>query len=163
MNYYGNDNVSIGRVTGQGSISKDFLINHADQINKQEKEFVDPASNKSTKKLSKGPKQVTVVSPNFDAPVRYTGDTPLLKEGDKLEETGEVGINIFRLSDPEHLKQYQNICDNIAKDIYVLSKEDLQWDPEVKNWIVFIRYIKRILAVNPKLEKKWNPHTGQVE
>jgi hypothetical protein len=160
MNYYRDDAVNIGRVVGHTEVSKDFLLSHAEQEESSRRVFVDPASKKAVKTKEK---QTTVVSPNFDAPIRYTGDTPLLKSTDKLEETGEVGINIFTLADPIQLKQYQNICDNIAKDLYILSKEDLQWDPDAKNWIVFIRYIKRIYTADPNIQKQWNPKTGQVE
>ena len=74
---------------------------------------------------------------------------PDLKSDDAVQPTIVVDakVHVFDLSDPEALEVYQFIWDQVAKGRFVQPVENREYDPDTKNWRVFIRYGVRWLEM----------------
>lgn len=90
---------------------------------------------------------------------------PLLKKDEinKLRQTFDVRVEIFNLSNKEELNRYNIVWDGIAKGIYVLSKEDMQWIPEEKNWRVFLRYAIVVAEAPSLMRERINLENGDLK
>jgi hypothetical protein len=82
-----------------------------------------------------------VVLPGVDG-VPFRGRIPDLKDTDaKQPEIGyETFVEILDLSKPEDLKHYEDIWQLISNQYALLSSEEKHYDPDRKNWRVFIRW-----------------------
>ena len=58
------------------------------------------------------------------------------------------------LSDEKHLKQYQDIWDQISKGKYVFSAEERKYDQSIQNWRIFIRYAQYFVQMPDEKEEK---------
>ncbi len=96
-----------------------------------------------------------IVMPGFEGrPFRGRSIPDLVKGGKAPVERNYAKIRILDLSDPKALEEYQSICDLIAKGWCALSREEVQWVEEKKNWVVLIRYIEKYAEMEGELEQR---------
>ena len=91
------------------------------------------------------------VFPGYDG-VPFRGAVPTLKDNDPIQpDTSgrQVLIECLNLAEPEHQSRYQDICQLIGNGFAELSYEERQYDPDVKNWRVLIRWMLKY-AYMPK-------------
>jgi hypothetical protein len=100
------------------------------------------------------------ISPEVHFPgwqgVPYRGVPGMFREGDpqaiQPRQGVETFVDIFDLSKPEDKEEYDRVIQVIANGHGVLSKEDLRYDEQLKNWRVFIRW-GLYFAYNPQETK----------
>ena len=78
----------------------------------------------------------------------YRGNSvPMIREGVE-KETPKIGhkyhIEILDLSKEKHLERYTQICQICANGFGTISFEDRQYDKQMKNWRVLLRWAERI-------------------
>ena len=94
---------------------------------------------------SKAKEQLKVIpSPGFEGlPFRGLTIPDLVKDGPQPIEVLDAKVRIFDLSDPIQLAESEAIYDKIAKGLFLLSREEMEWVPENKNWMLFLRFLPR--------------------
>lgn len=82
------------------------------------------------------------VFPGYEG-MPFRGTVPLLKANDpvKPEQGRQVRVECLDLSDSKQLQHYQDICQVIGNGFAELSYEERQYDTEIKNWRVLIRFM----------------------
>ena len=74
----------------------------------------------------------------------FRGKIPDLREDDPDYKQPQIGseahVTVYDLSNPEHLEHYQKVWQLIANGTAMLSAEERVYDPEIKNWRVFMRW-----------------------
>lgn len=95
-----------------------------------------------------------IVFPGHEGAPFRGQQVPNLKSEDQLVEVWDARVEIFDLSQPEHMEEYRRICDNIAKGWYILSYEKQEFIPDKRTWLVLIRYIERYAEQPGYLEER---------
>ncbi len=72
----------------------------------------------------------------------FRGDVPFLKEDDAEQpETGyEVRVDIFEMKIDEDREYYSDVWQLASTGFAVISSEEKVYDPDVKNWRIFLRW-----------------------
>jgi hypothetical protein len=74
----------------------------------------------------------------------YRGRSPFLREDDpehvQPREAFQVHVQIFDLSVEEDLKYYSEVWQTVANGLAFISADERQYDPDKKNWRVFLRW-----------------------
>ena len=69
---------------------------------------------------------------------------PTLKRTDPERQQPQLvrdaRIKVFNLSEPADVAEYEQIWDQVAKGLAVISVEERQYDKTIKNWRVFLRW-----------------------
>ena len=76
----------------------------------------------------------------------FKGPAPDLKEDDPHYVQPQVGMKVhvetLDLSKPKELKKYRELCQTVGNGYAQISKEDMRYDEDTKNWRVFIRWLE---------------------
>lgn len=82
----------------------------------------------------------------------FRGAVPNLKhdESQRLQpQTGAiVRVDVLNLANDEDKDEFAKIGQLVANGYAIVSKEEIQYDPDIKNWRVFIRWAE-LYAYNP--------------
>lgn len=74
----------------------------------------------------------------------FRGEVPDLKEDDPEHKQPQVGakahVAIYDLSDVKQLSQYEKVMQLCAQRFAAVSAEERVYDPESKNWRIFLRW-----------------------
>lgn len=81
--------------------------------------------------------------PGVDGVPFRSRNPPALKQNERSVEVCDVKIKVLDLSIEDDLKEYQRICDLVAKGLYYLSREEIMPNSEKNNWMVLVRYMER--------------------
>lgn len=93
--------------------------------------------------------------PGYEGIPFRSQELPLIRtKQERPEEVWDAKIAILNLSVEADLKEYENICDMVAKGYYIISKELIEYDADIKNWRVFIRYLERFAERPGELQKR---------
>ena len=89
--------------------------------------------------------------------IPFRGDVvPNIKNEDNRQpvEVNDAKIRIFDLSDPEQLKEYERVFDMVAKGIWYVSMENVQYDPIKQTWKILLRYVEQYMEMPGELERR---------
>ena len=74
----------------------------------------------------------------------FRGDIPDLREDDPEHKQPKIGyethVTVYDLSNPEHLDHYEKVWQMAANSTVIISAEERTYDPDTKNWRVFLRW-----------------------
>lgn len=99
-------------------------------------------------------KLLDVTGGHIDAPsvfpgsdgLPFKGPIPNLKHDDPGHKQPQVGMKVhvetLDLSKPAQMKRYRDICQAVGNGYEQLSKEDMRYDENKKNWRVFVRWLE---------------------
>ncbi len=83
------------------------------------------------------------VLPGHDG-LPFRGSVPFLKEDDPEQRQPTVSyephIWVLDLSKPEDLEDYRSVYQLVTNGMAVISAEEREYDPDIKNWRVFFRW-----------------------
>jgi hypothetical protein len=90
-----------------------------------------------------GTQSLELVFPGHDG-LPFRGSVPQLKEDDSTEKRPQVGtqlyVDVLDLSKPDDLLHYRDVCQMVANGYAQVSYEDRQYDEDVKNWRILLRW-----------------------
>ena len=93
------------------------------------------------------------VMPGIDG-LPFRGPIPNLRETDPDHLRPQVGYeahaDILDLSIREDLQYYRDVFQVIAHGYAIMGAEDRQYDPEKKNWRVFLRWYEQFTHMKPR-------------
>jgi hypothetical protein len=85
------------------------------------------------------------VLPGYEG-VPFRGPIPNVKESDPFYRQPQIGskvhIEILDLSNDEHLERYSKVSQMVANGFAKMSQERIEYDPDKKNWRVFVRWLE---------------------
>jgi len=82
------------------------------------------------------------ILPGFDG-LPFRGRVPNLKETDRVQPqvAAQVHVHVLDLSKSEDMKLYRKICQVVGNGMGQISFEKHEYDEDIKNWRVFIRWM----------------------
>lgn len=91
------------------------------------------------------------VLPGYEG-VPFRGPIPNLKDTDPYHKqpqvSAKVHIEILDLTKPDHLERYEKVSQMVANGFAKMSQERIEYDPDKKNWRVFVRWLE-LFAYDP--------------
>lgn len=110
--------------------------------------------------------QEPAILPGFNG-VPFRGDVPMLRDGDpetrQPQMAMQLHVRVFNLADPKDMEYYEKIWQLIANGFALKSSEEKVYDPESKNWRVFMRWAMQFSYVETKEAKaEGAPANGKV-
>lgn len=131
---------------GQGSNNENNPLHGIDSV------LLDPSA---------GQRNNPPVFPGYEG-IPFRGAVPDLKQDDPQHAQPQIGakvrIDVLDMADNEDRNRLAAIGQLAANGYAVVSKEDIKYDPDTKNWRVFIRWAE-LYAYNP-VRGHQNGHTG---
>lgn len=91
-----------------------------------------------------------------DPGVEFRGEVPLLPpeaEG-QPQEFRDGKVRVFDLSDAQHLADYNEVVNQVARGAAILCKEDVTFSEKTHNFMVFVRWMVRFYAAPDYPTKK---------
>lgn len=72
-------------------------------------------------------------------------------------------VKVLDLAKPDELTEYTRIFNCIARNLYVLSFEEIKYNETTQNWKVLIRYGERYAMMPGELEARTQLVDGQLQ